>query len=41
MSLQVLVSATIFLLAAIYDIQGHSISLKEMAGSLCAGLKGL
>lgn len=36
MSLQVSVSATTFLSADIYDAQGHRISLKGMAGSLCA-----
>lgn len=41
MSLQVLVPANTFLSVVIYDTQGHRISLKEMPGSLCAGLKGL
>lgn len=36
MSLQVSISATTFLSADIYDAQGYKISLKEMAGSLCA-----
>lgn len=41
MSLWVLVPATTFLSAVIYGTQGHRVSLKEMAGSHWAGLKGL